>query len=70
MKKAIHPQLFQEATTTCVNCNAVYVIPSTIEKQSVESCRACNPIYTGKVQKEAKGGRIDRFRQRMSAKKE
>lgn len=69
MKQGIHPEVFADAKTTCVNCNAVYLIPSTIKEQSVESCRACNPVYTGKATKDVRGGRIDRFRSRMSKKK-
>ncbi len=67
MKAAIHPTVFKTAKTTCVSCNAVYEIPSTIETQQVEVCRACHPIYTGKQQKDLKGGRVDRFRKRMAA---
>jgi len=66
MKKEIHPQVHADAKTTCVSCSAVYEIPSTVKTQSVEICRACHPIYTGKAQKDLKGGRIDRFRQRMA----
>jgi large subunit ribosomal protein L31 len=43
------------------------MIPSTIKEQSVEVCRMCHPIYTGKKQTEAKGGRVERFRKRMAA---
>jgi ribosomal protein L31 len=48
----------------------VYLIPSTIEEQTVEICRNCHPIYTGKQTKDLKGGRVDRFRKRMAAGKE
>ncbi|MBI3619456.1 50S ribosomal protein L31 [Candidatus Peregrinibacteria bacterium] len=67
MKPAIHPTMYGDAKTTCVSCNAVYLIPSTVKKQTVEVCRACHPIYTGKAQKDLKGGRVDRFRKRMAA---
>lgn len=66
MKAAIHPELHLDAKTTCMNCGAVFVIPSTVKEQSVENCRMCHPIYTGKAQKDLKGGRIDRFRKRLS----
>lgn len=62
MKAAIHSQVFQDAKTTCTMCKAVYLIPSTIKEQQVEVCRACHPIYTGKKQTEARGGRVERFR--------
>jgi len=32
----------------------------------VEICRECHPVYTGKKQQEARGGRVERFRKRMS----
>lgn len=70
MKAGIHPQVHRDAKTTCSSCGAVFEIPSTIAQQSVESCRLCHPVYTGKQQKEAKGGRIERFRKRMAASKQ
>ncbi len=69
MKAAIHPQMFKDAKTTCSTCKAVYLIPSTIKEQSVEVCRACHPIYTGKKQTEARGGRVERFRKIQAASK-
>lgn len=69
MKKDIHPTLHWDAKTTCVGCGAVFAIPSTVAEQQVELCRLCHPIYTGKAQKDLKGGRVDRFRKRMSAAK-
>lgn len=69
MKSGIHPELFADAKTTCSNCGAVYMIPSTVKEQSVETCRACHPIYTGKKQTTTRGGRIDRFKKRAEAAK-
>jgi large subunit ribosomal protein L31 len=68
MKSGIHPDMHQKAKTTCTTCSAVFEIPSTVESQEVEVCRMCHPIYTGKKQKEAKGGRIERFKQRLAKK--
>lgn len=67
MKTAIHPQVHQDAKTTCVTCGAVFLIPSTIKEQTVETCRMCHPVYTGKKQAERRGGRIERFRKREEA---
>ncbi|MBI3336846.1 50S ribosomal protein L31 [Candidatus Peregrinibacteria bacterium] len=70
MKEGIHPQVFPKAKTTCTTCGAVFVIPTTVDVQEVEVCRMCHPIYTGKNLKEARGGRIERFKKRAgSAKK-
>lgn len=65
MKPGIHPTMHQDAKTTCSNCQSVYLIPSTIEEQTVETCRNCHPIYTGKQQKDLRGGRVDRFKARL-----
>lgn len=74
MKSGIHPEMFKDAKTTCSTCGTVFQIPSTVETQTVEVCRMCHPIYTGKAQKDLRGGRIDRFKSRMektaAAKKE
>jgi large subunit ribosomal protein L31 len=67
MKQGIHPQTFQEAKMTCSTCGTVYLIPSTVKEQTVEICRMCHPIYTGKAQKDVRGGRVERFRKRMAA---
>lgn len=65
MKTGIHPTMFADAKTTCSNCGAVYEIPSTVQTQTVETCRACHPVYTGKKQTTTRGGRIDRFKARL-----
>ncbi|TSC79144.1 MAG: large subunit ribosomal protein L31 [Candidatus Peregrinibacteria bacterium Gr01-1014_25] len=69
MKTGIHPDLHQKAKTTCMTCGAVFVIPSTVAEQTVETCRLCHPVYTGKKQTTTRGGRIERFKKRASAKK-
>ncbi len=66
MKAGIHPEVHKDAKVTCSTCNSVFQIPSTLQEFSVEVCRNCHPVYTGKQQKEMRGGRIDRFRQRMA----
>lgn len=65
MKTAIHPDMHKDAKTTCSTCGTVFEIPSTVKTQTVEICRNCHPIYTGKAQKDLRGGRIDRFKSRM-----
>ena len=62
MKTGIHPTVHMDAKTSCSTCKTVFLIPSTIKEQSVEVCRMCHPIYTGKKQTEARGGRVERFR--------
>jgi len=69
MKSAIHPELHADAKTTCSTCSMVFEIPSTEKEMTVERCRNCHPIYTGKVQEQATGGRVERFQKRMAAQK-
>jgi large subunit ribosomal protein L31 len=69
MKSGIHATLLADAKTTCMTCGAVFLIPSTIKEQSVEVCRMCHPVYTGKQQTEARGGRVERFRKMQAASK-
>lgn len=65
MKKGIHPQVHSKATTHCATCSAVFQIPSTVAEMSIETCRMCHPIYTGKKQVDARGGRVERFKRRL-----
>lgn len=67
MKTGIHPTMHDDAKTTCTTCGTVFLIPSTVKEQTVETCRMCHPVYTGKETKVRSGGRIDRFRKRMAA---
>lgn len=66
MKAGIHPELHKKAKATCSTCDAVFEIPSTTEEITVERCRLCHPVYTGKTQEKATGGRVERFQKRMA----
>ncbi len=57
--------MHQNAQTNCTTCGTVFEIPSTVQTQTVETCRMCHPIYTGKKQTTTRGGRIDRFKARL-----
>ncbi len=69
MKKGLHPQMHEDAVTTCVSCNAVYKIPSTVKVQQVETCSNCHPVYTGEYRGLMVSGRVDRFRKMSEATK-
>lgn len=69
MKKGIHPQMHADAVTTCVSCNAVYKIPSTVKTMQVETCSNCHPVYTGEYRGIVASGRVDRFRKVSEAAK-
>lgn len=58
-----------DAVTTCVSCNAVYKIPSTVKTQQVEVCSNCHPVYTGEYRGIMASGRVDRFRKVAEASK-
>lgn len=70
MKKNFHPQIYKDAVTNCVSCNAKYEIPSTVKSQQVEVCSNCHPIYTGEYRGLMTSGRVDRFRKMQAASKE
>lgn len=69
MKEGIHPKMFADAVTTCVSCGAVYKIPATVQKQQVEVCSHCHPVYTGEYRGLISSGRVDRFRKVTEASK-
>ncbi|MBM3231697.1 50S ribosomal protein L31 [Candidatus Peregrinibacteria bacterium] len=67
MKTGIHPEMHKKAKITCASCSTVFEIPTTVSELSVEKCRNCHPVYTGKAQEAASGGRVERFKKRMAA---
>lgn len=69
MKKNFHPQVFQDAKTTCVSCGTVYAIPTTVKEQQVEVCSKCHPMYTGEYRGVIASGRVDRFRKMVDSSK-
>ncbi|MDP7477498.1 MAG: 50S ribosomal protein L31 [Candidatus Peribacteraceae bacterium] len=69
MKAGIHSEIHQKAKITCSSCDSVFEIPTTVAEMTVEKCRNCHPVYTGKEQQAATGGRVERFRKRMAAQK-
>ena len=62
MKENIHPEYF-EATVTC-GCGNTFTTGSTKEDLRVDVCSKCHPFFTGRQRGQAKGGRIERFKQR------
>lgn len=69
MKTSLHPKLHPDATTTCVSCGAVYLIPSTVKELQIEVCSGCHPVYTGEYRGIVASGRVDRFRKVSEASK-
>ena len=64
MKEGIHPQYF-DTTIKCA-CGNVIETGSTKENITVEICSKCHPFFTGKQKFVDAGGRVDKFKQRLS----
>ena len=64
MKKDIHPQYYPKAKVTCA-CGNNFVVGATIQSMDLETCAQCHPAYTGKQTGALRGGRVDRFKERM-----
>ncbi|KKS25441.1 MAG: 50S ribosomal protein L31 [Candidatus Wolfebacteria bacterium GW2011_GWA2_42_10] len=69
MKKNIHPEYFSSAKAKCA-CGAVFTIGSTKPEIHTEICGRCHPFYTGKKKLVDAMGRAERFKSRVSKKKE
>lgn len=66
-KQGIHPQYHTKAKVSC-SCGNEFYIGSTQEKIETEICSSCHPLYTGKERGAVKGGRVEKFKQRMEKK--
>ena len=60
MKKDIQPQVYNDATVTCV-CGNKFTTSSTLKSITVEICSACHPFYTGQQKFVDTEGRIEKF---------
>jgi large subunit ribosomal protein L31 len=65
MKKDIHPTYYPKAQVTC-SCGNVIEVGSTAEAMKTDSCSACHPFYTGKQKQIERGGRIERFQEKLA----
>lgn len=66
MKTTIHPQYFNNAKLTCA-CGAAFVTGSTKQDLHTEICSSCHPFYTGKQKLIDTEGRVDKFKQKITA---
>ncbi len=69
MKKDIHPKYYPKATIKCA-CGAVFQVGSTKEYIEVEVCSQCHPFYTGKEKIIDTLGRVEKFKKRLTKKKD
>ncbi len=68
MKKDIHPTYHTGSQVKCA-CGNTFEVGSVLEKIEVEICSACHPFYTGEEKIIDTGGRVERFKKRVAAKK-
>ena len=66
MREGRHPN-YQEATITCA-CGNVIKTNSTKANMKVDVCSKCHPFYTGSMQIEKTGGRIEKFKTKYGIK--
>ncbi len=66
MREGMHPN-YQEATITCA-CGNVIKTNSTKANMKVDVCSKCHPFYTGSMQIEKTGGRIEKFKTKYGIK--
>ncbi|MBO4366826.1 MAG: 50S ribosomal protein L31 [Clostridia bacterium] len=64
MKQGIHPK-YVDCTITCA-CGEVVKTKSTKGDLRVEICSKCHPFFTGKQKFVDAGGRVDKFKRRLS----
>lgn len=64
MKEGIHPEYFEDATSTCGGCGVVHEIGSTVKTVNINVCSECHPFFTGKQKLLDTEGRVDRFRRK------
>jgi len=64
MKTARHPT-YGETTIVCT-CGATYPTRSTVPRLRVAVCAACHPWWTGRQQRGATAGPVEKFRGRYA----
>ena len=64
MKEGIHPK-YEQTTIRCA-CGEVIETGSTKANIRVDICSKCHPFFTGKQKFVDAGGRVDKFKQRLS----
>ena len=68
MRQAIHPQYNNEAQVIC-SCGNQFTVGSTKGTIHVELCYNCHPFYTGTQKFVDTASRIQKFEDKMKAKK-
>lgn len=69
MKKDIHPIYYPSAKVSCV-CGNTFTVGSSKERLEIEICSQCHPFYTGGSKIVDAAGRVEKFKQRLTKKKQ
>ncbi len=69
MKKEIHPKYNENVTATC-SCGNTFITGSVLPEIKTEICSACHPFYTGKQKLVDSARRVEKFKEKLAAKKE
>ncbi len=67
MKTEIHPTYFKDAKVICA-CGNTFTVGATRSEIRVEICAKCHPFYTGEEKLIDTAGRVEKFRNRATAK--
>jgi len=62
--KKIHPEYNTKTKVKCA-CGNEFFIGSTQKEMDIEVCSQCHPIYTGQERGAVRGGRIEKFQERL-----
>jgi len=68
MKTGIHPKYY-EAKVDCA-CGNKFTVGSTKEKLDIEICSKCHPFYTGGKRMIDTAGKVEKYRQRLTKKRQ
>ncbi len=66
MQKELHPK-YETVQVKCA-CGETFETRSTATAINVDICSKCHPFFTGKQKLIDTGGRVDKFKKRMSGK--
>jgi len=69
MKKDTHPKYHKNAKVSCA-CGNTIETGSTTELIKTELCSMCHPFYTGKQKLVDSARRVEKFKNKMEAKKD
>ena len=63
MRGEIQPELMT-TTVVCGSCGTTFETRSTVSELRLDTCSSCHPAYTGGVERQASGSRVERFNRR------